>query len=103
MLMERFADAGAALAEGLRLAPDGAGLQAAMARLRRDWPEAAGPAPAPPAAAAGADWGGAAKRCGLHGARAMSYRMCCESFRSLHQPSMPATSLSTCTVVLTCL
>jgi hypothetical protein len=76
MLMERFADAGAALAEGLRLAPDGAGLQAAMARLRRDWPEAAGPAPAPPAAAAGADWGGAAKRCGLHGARAMSYRMC---------------------------
>ncbi len=72
MLMERFADAGAALAEGLRLAPDSAGLQAAMAHLRREWPEAAGPAPGPPAAAAGADWGSAAKRCGRHGVKSQA-------------------------------
>jgi len=79
MLMELFADAGAALTEGLRLAPDSAGLQAAMAHLRREWPEAAEPAPGPPAAAAGADWGSAAKRCGWHGVKVTSCILCCEA------------------------
>lgn len=65
MLMERFAKADAALAEGLRLQPEDAALKEALARLRRDWPSAAGPAPAAPAAG-DPDWGTSAKRYGVH-------------------------------------